>query len=233
MLPLKTRLRQIAFRFGVDVRLVPKSRVGRSPFDDIALLCPDASVVMDVGANVGQSVIALRSRFPAARIIAFEPDRRALARLEPVCAKVGATVEPIAVGASDGEVVFYEYWQSEMSSVLPPGADGWSRPKSSRSVASVTLDTYCRNNGIGAIDVLKIDVQGADGSVLKGASDLLKRRAIGFIRSELTFSNLYSGADDPLSLLGLARSHGYQIVSFYELNYRNNRLGWADVVLAK
>ena len=61
----------------------------------------------------------------------------------------------------------------------------------------ITLDTYCEENKIKQIDILKIDVQGFEDKVLDGAQNLLKASKIKLIQLELIFTEIY---EKPLSI---------------------------------
>jgi hypothetical protein len=54
-------------------------------------------------------------------------------------------------------------------------------------------DSYCARNKIGAIDFLKIDTEGHEGSVLAGFRDMIGRSKIRVIQFEYGMANIYSG----------------------------------------
>jgi len=76
-------------------------------------------------------------------------------------------------------------------------------------VATTTLDDYCRSNAIEHIDLLKIDVQGLECDVLRGASGLLSRGKIGHLLVELNWGDMgaSASADDLIRLLD---QHGFK-----------------------
>jgi hypothetical protein len=75
-------------------------------------------------------------------------------------------------------------------------------------VELTTIDRFCAEHSLKQVDLLKIDVEGFERSVLEGASEMLARRAVRVIQFEFNEMNLLSGTtmDDIQALLG-----GYSI----------------------
>jgi hypothetical protein len=84
-LTARRAIRATANRAGIDVRRISSQPFGQDAWLDVQRLSDawGASVqtVFDVGANVGQTSLPLRRRFPDARILAFEPHPRTYERL--------------------------------------------------------------------------------------------------------------------------------------------------------
>src|SRR5262249_15432267 len=80
-----------------------------------------------------------------------------------------------------------------------------------------TLDKFCSERGVKQIDVLKIDTEGFDFEVLKGASSMLARKAIKFIYFEFNDitaqSDALGGALAPIDQL--IRPYGYRFIATY------------------
>jgi FkbM family methyltransferase len=169
-------------------------RYGISPFVDIVRLNRSwgrsVETFFDVGANVGQtSREALRS-FPRARVFAFEPHPLTFARLRAALPSDRLSVHQLAFGEESGDVKLYVYGTSAdgstMNSLVP---DARYAVKSGQSateciVECSTIDQFCASNDIEVIDVLKIDTEGFDLFVMKGAARMLRERRIGFVYSE-------------------------------------------------
>jgi hypothetical protein len=71
------------------------------------------------------------------------------------------------------------------------------------------LDDFCRDQGIDRIGFLKIDVEGADVCVLRGARDLLRRQAIELMLIEVDPDNLRESGDSLEDLASLIAEKGY------------------------
>lgn len=129
-----------------------------------------ASTCCDIGANVGYYSLLFASLAREGAVHSFEPvplnfyvlcTNRLLNHFSNV------TANPCAVGDSNGSVGFVVSSDSAFSSIVNTGI----KPVAMEiSVPIIRLDTYCEKNGIGAIDVLKVDVEGAEAKVLAGAT---------------------------------------------------------------
>jgi FkbM family methyltransferase len=145
----------------------------------------------DVGANAGAWTQLARGSVPSADVHCFEivPDTaRDLER--NVAALPGVTVN--AVGMSDRagtvSVRFYP-GASELSGIDPLPLD---EPSETRECPVTTGDLYCRDNGIDRIDLLKVDVEGAEREVLRGFSQMLAERSIAAVQFEYGLVNIRS-----------------------------------------
>ncbi|MEZ5857223.1 MAG: FkbM family methyltransferase [Hyphomicrobiaceae bacterium] len=203
----------------------PDHQFGLDPWADVGKLSRAWSrpitTLFDVGANDGETAIAMLRQFPAATVTSFEPHPATFAEL---LAEVGDaprfTAVNAALGADIGEVAMFEYeGVSKINSLTPdaPFAVRFDRKGRQISVKCTTLDTYCAENGVDRIDVLKIDTEGFDHAVLQGSAGMLKRQAIGFISVEFNDlqpkSGTTGGALVPIDQL--LRPHGYRFVAAY------------------
>ena len=121
--------------------------------------------ILDLGSNTGISIGYFRDLFPAAEIVAVEPDPR---QLGPLRASVGAEVAvlPFAVADRSGPASFYSRADGWASSLLP-GAD------TARSeVRCVTVPELLALAGRDRFDLVKIDVEGAEWGVLDQLTEI-------------------------------------------------------------
>lgn len=173
-------------------------------------------LIFDVGANIGQSIEGYRRLFPECKITSFEPLPDCFGTLvRQFGGTDGISLENLALAETEGVRTFYSTRCKSASSLLEP--DPIIRKKSVKGnydydkieVKTGTLDSYCKRNGVTEIDILKIDVQGAELSVLKGADSLLKNGAIRLIYSEVLFAENYSGQSSLLSISAFLERHSY------------------------
>lgn len=138
-------------------------------------LTPD-SCVLDVGACEGLFAFRVLRHGLAGKVVAFEPSPVMKALLERGAAANYVAdrlrVEPLAVGAQSGTVRF----------VTAPGAEAGridAAHPAGQAVPCTRLDDYCRAHGLSltARDLIKIDAEGADFDVLRGAEELIRRAA--------------------------------------------------------
>lgn len=149
------------------------------------------STVIDVGAYVGNVSQALQYLFPAARIYAFDPIEENCKTIKEKDTRGKIIVENVAVSDKNGQAEFYINNYRPTSSLLPFENQFQTKfPLAEKvEVKVINLDTYFKNIKIGEMALLKIDVQGNELQVLKGAKDLLKR--VSIIHIETTMGNYY------------------------------------------
>jgi FkbM family methyltransferase len=155
-------------------------------------------VVIDVGANRGQSLSFFQKMFSSMTYIGFEPQKHVFKALsERYSSCEGVILENLAIGNRTGSVTFYESHFDETSSlILPEFTSRYHKLKSfillvnpksmfkELVVDITTLDQYCIENRLSRIDLLKIDVEGSELDVLIGASGLLSEGKIKVIQLE-------------------------------------------------
>jgi FkbM family methyltransferase len=156
-------------------------------------------VVYDVGANRGDFTEEVLAHFPNARVVAFEPHpatfRKLSARLSTLSAH--ATAHNVGLSSSVGDSRLYDYelndgsiHASHYSAVLTDLRK--EKRITSHCVPVTTLDDFCRSNGIQWIDFLKIDTEGHELEVLRGAAGLLSAQKIGIVQFEFNETNIIS-----------------------------------------
>jgi FkbM family methyltransferase len=205
--------------------LVPLSAFGHDPFRDIRLLNEkwnsSVQTFFDVGANDGGTSLKAVKQFPEARIFAFEPHPETFLRLSDATKDYSA-VDPVqtALGAEVGDQVMHTYENSTINTLVPnaraPVRFGYKQ-SSPITVKCTTVDLFCAERKIEKIDVLKIDAEGFDLEVLKGADAMLKRRAISFVYFEFNDiqpdENSAGGALAPID--EFLRRHQYRFIASY------------------
>ena len=139
--------------------------------------------VADVGAHFGFFSLAAALRVgDGGRVFSFEPSPETAPTLRNniLLNRWDNRVEVVeaAVSATHGLVSFYTYGKSMAASLNRKNVEVLNpeRPPTALEVKvpSVTLDQFCRSRGV-TLDVLKIDVEGAELLVLQGARELLLR----------------------------------------------------------
>ena len=131
------------------------------------------SIFFDLGAHVGQYTLLASNLCRSVHSFEAVPDTFALLR-ENILSNGLANVraENLAVSDECGNVTIYEGPPDNlaMSSLAP--TEGGQR---AFTVRAISIDRYCAANDV-LPDVMKIDVEGAEIAVLRGASDVLRER---------------------------------------------------------
>jgi FkbM family methyltransferase len=114
------------------------------------------TTIVDVGAHIGMASILFALKYPAARIIAIEPEPSNFGALVRNTAPY-KSITPIhaALWREDGEVSL------GLSNAHPKGAFQLVE-EGGQQVRAVTIETVMRETGIDSIDLLKVDVEGAE-----------------------------------------------------------------------
>lgn len=163
----------------------------------------DIRQILDVGANTGQYGSLLRSDHGyRGRILSFEPLTSAHAALTARAAadplRLWDVAPRTALGSTNGTATIHVAGNSVSSSILPmqPAHESAAPQSVGRGVEQITirrLDDVVREQGV-TVDrhvLLKIDTQGYELEVLKGAEETVS--AAGAIQTEMSFQPLYGG----------------------------------------
>lgn len=211
----------------LDIR--PLVRLGNDPIRDARyILGESVRTVFDIGANAGQTALRFAPAFPRATVYSFEPDPDTFRRLVAAVAHL-PTVRPfnLALGSASGEARLFRFASDQTNSLLPKahGAESYVadadclRETGSVPVAVTTLDGVCEELRIARIDLLKMDTQGYELEVLRGAQRLLESGAIGLIYTELCFVRYYEHQPLFQDVYTFLYERGYRIVGLYESGF--------------
>ncbi len=115
--------------------------------------------IVDIGSNVGLSVVYFVLKYPEASIYAFEPDPVTYKKLlRNVSGLTNVRTFNLAIGDTDGPVNFYVHPESSMSSSFTDR----THSKKPISVYSKKLDTFLYEQKITKVDLIKFDAEGAE-----------------------------------------------------------------------
>lgn len=161
---------RVRFEFGSEPALSKSSVVHE--LEHFTRNIRRGDIVADVGAFEGTfTVIAAACTGSAGRIVAFEPSPESRAVLERNMALNGfqqrVTIVPAAVAAATGSATLYSSPREQTSTLYASAAVAGVQPM---PVRTVSLDDYFEGE---RVDLIKIDVEGAEFAVLRGAQRLL------------------------------------------------------------
>jgi FkbM family methyltransferase len=202
------------------------------------------TLVLDVGANHGQSGRLLRRLGYRGRIVSFEPQPHAVRVLEEQARRDGNwQVVACGIGDDDGRLALHVMAEDVFSSFLPASAAGKELFEGAVAVKEVLdvsvrrLDSILPELGIDLHRErgvhLKVDTQGFDMRVIRSAGSLLPQ--IASIQIELDLVPQYEGQSalqylDELRELGAL---GYELVGLFAVAHREGRLAAADALLRR
>jgi FkbM family methyltransferase len=208
----KKALEQISNR-----QIVASSAHGHREYTDIIRSGCEISVVFDVGANVGQSALKFKNAFAKAKIFCFEPVTNTFNEMKKNVEGMDVICHRMALGNEESRRTIYLTDQSLTSSLIKP-----KEACETEEVVLSTADKFAVDNNIEHIDLMKIDAEGFDLEVLKGAKGLLSSGRVSFVLVEVGFhpnDNRHELFDDVRNFL---MPMGYSVFGIYD-----QRLEWS------
>src|SRR6185436_16484867 len=162
---------------------------------------------VDVGANVGlYSALALSTPGFRGRVLAIEPHRESRVYLEKTIrgnAAAGTRATIVGLAASDRAetLTLYQNPDNKGDNRLYPAA----LLHGGEPVEADTLDNICRQHGIDSVSFIKIDVQGAEAKVMRGARGVLRASSDCILMTEFWPYGLARCGADALDYLEMLR----------------------------
>jgi len=197
-----------------------------------------APVIFDVGACIGEVVSKYRKLFPRASIYPFEPFPDSF-RIIQEKFKDCDLVKPRQIAFSEraGRASFFVNPDKSCNSLFSPESNktkyvfGIEGAITTIDVNLMTIDQFCKNESIPEINILKLDVEGAELMVLRGAIEMLSRHLIGIIYTEIMFVPHYKGGALFHDLCEFLADFGYTLFNFYEIkSAANGQLRWGNAI---
>jgi len=197
-------------------------------------------IIFDIGAHVGESAIKYKKIYKNSKIYSFEPFQDNFNILKKNKIK---KFNPYNIGFSDknSDQTFYVNKGSATNSLLKRsqsakkiwGGTDWYDPINKVKCKFYTLDAFCLKNQIKNIDFCKIDVQGAEFKVLRGARRLLLNKIIKVIQIEVIIGNTYKTQKTLSYYLKLFENYGYKLKMISDFNIVNDNLVQVDIFFTK
>lgn len=148
----------------------------------------EQDVVLDVGANIGHYASTVCRYYPNARVYAFEPHPNIFPKLDTRGKTEGFEAVNVALSDKEGEAMLHDFADvkaSTQASLSHDAVEFFRRGSRDYSVRCATVDSFLEERGIAHIGLLKVDTEGFDINVLRGAGRALKEKRIDVIQFEL------------------------------------------------
>ncbi len=198
----------------------------------IALLHAGADqhiTMIDVGGHRGESLASFSKNIRQSfTYYGMEPNPDVYAELKKVAASVESGTHRVhclnyAVGPTDGTVKFNKTNASAVGGVLAPVKGLAERVPSGDhliqtqfEVEMISIDTLCKKHAIRSVDILKIDTEGYDLEVLKGASAQIASFIPKIIITEVFFVPYREGQAYFWDIASFLSAKGYHFVNLYD-----------------
>ena len=202
-------------------------------------------IIFDVGAHIGQTLDLYIKEFNNFKIYSFEPFYKSFKVLSQKSDNY-SFASSYNIGFSDKKesAKFYSYIApndddySQMNSLFKQkdkslGEWGFEevREINEEICEFDTIDNFCNNNSITTVNLLKIDVQGAEYKVLKGATQLLKSKKIKTLILEIIVASNYENLWKLSDYIEYFEKLDYELYGLYNFSYGvNNNLLQLDAI---
>lgn len=180
-------------------------------------------VIFDIGGNKGQSVTFFKKLFPNSSIYVFEPQESTYKKLLALISKKqfkNIHTYNVGISSNRGHLDFYESILDETSSFDKPDPNSRylkeknrilltknQNVKPPKQVEVTTVDIKCRELRIAAINIMKVDVEGHELEVLRGATEVLLAHSVKFLQIERHLDDMRK--DNTESISRLLKDYGY------------------------
>lgn len=179
----------------------------------LSKLFKPGSVALDVGANIGYYSIFLEKALKCRKVLAFEPSPRELEQLHENLELNNCSVVQVISMALGDHMGTTEFYLSKMNF----GRNSITEIKKASekvSVSITTLDDYLSNHPEDSVELIKIDIEGAEALMLKGASGTIEKyRPIILFESWLIDSGVFEEINCEATTI--IRNHRYE---FFDIN---------------
>lgn len=240
---MKKKLNKILRKLGAEIhgigyieKLKNESTHKNEWQKQMELLKGHAPVIFDVGANRGDTAKKYVELFKNTTIHAFEPFPETCTIFKQKHqANKNIILNQCALSSKIGSATLNVNNSVDTNSILQSKVLGATSDASCTTITTVeietnTIDNYCKVNNILMIDILKIDVQGFEVEVLKGAIEMLQQQKIKLIYTESYFVQQY--VDQPLfhQIAAMLYQYGFTLQDIYDPYYSLKNILWCDAM---
>lgn len=154
-------------------------------------------VLFDIGAHKGDYAEMLFNEFPEAQIFAFEPTFEAHKILKRKLLGSRTQIFNIGLGSEKATQKIYSYTQNTGSSHSSVFKEVFTKIYNNTAITEMdfsctTIDDFCAEHNIKFIDFMKIDTEGSELNILRGATRMLNENRVRFIQFEFNEMNVIS-----------------------------------------
>ena len=170
-------------------------------------------IVLDIGAHIGVFTLKICRRIKNGIVIAIEPDQRnfsLLTRNVNLNGYLGVIQLNVALGKKDGKTILYEsnIFSAASSLYMRRGKAFCSKFSQQRNVRIYRMDSLIRKLNFKKIDFLKIDAEGAELGIIKGACNCLRKQVV----KNMVIACYHISKPDQRQLLKIIKSYNYKAI---------------------
>ena len=222
--------------FGYEITSSAVNQKSDNPLEILERLFSKDKVyhIVDGGASIGEISIEFATKFPNAKVSAFEPYPKYFDFLLKKC-KEYPNITPLNIALSNfsGETLLSVTKSEDTSSLLDPESKESTiygkllEQKDKIPVKVTTLDEYFSGQ---AVDIIKLDLQGGEFDALRGSEGILKEGRTKAILCEVMFEKQYKNQRNWTDLVQLIESSGFELFNIYQTNFDQGKILQADLL---
>jgi FkbM family methyltransferase len=187
--------------------------IGDPGFERLKKMVKESWNIMDVGSNIGTTALTFAQLASKGKVMAFEPNSRTFKRLSENASlnkKMNISLNNVGLGEKDEQVKLYIIDETNpgMNRIL--NGTSVENVLGSESITIKKLDDFIEKEKISRVDLIKIDVEGYEFNVLKGAEKILNEfKPVLFI--EVNDANISQNGSSAKELISHLQKKGYTI----------------------
>ena len=212
---IKSLIKKVLYKRGLVIKPYEEYEEQLEKVKDDWLINQDIKTIIDIGASYGGYAKKIRKLFPNAKITSFEPIPASYKSLTSFFeTDPNFKAFNVALGDRTGTMEFFENDYVGSSSLLEMAdlhKEAYPQTKnySKINVDVDTLDNMIEPSDLDSMVLVKIDVQGYEENVLRGAEQLLPH--VDIIFTEVSFNPLYKGQLLINGIIDLLKENGFAI----------------------
>lgn len=210
-----------------------KSKLLARAFSNLKMNGFYPKTILDIGANHGTWTRDSLKIFPDSSYILVEPQSHLESSIEDLKRTAKIKFFPIGVGSKNGTFEFSINESDDSSSFRPVelNIDGYKFVKKIK-VPMRTIDSFLQENNLPIPELIKIDAEGLDLEVLKGANSIFEKTECILIEASIhqrAFPNSF------LKVINFMEDRGYEVFDITDLNrpFPNGLLWLVEVLFVK
>lgn len=241
---MKKILRNLFALFGVQI-----SRINKNSVNDAFVMQKHLTkdthkelIIFDVGAYDGGTSLEYKNIFPNSKIYSFEPFPDSFSKLVKNTSRYKDIIAiNKGIGEKDGIAKFNSNSSAPTNSLLDTHESGstiWGtdllNTAKKIAVELTTIDSFLEIHNIAKIDILKMDVQGAEYMIMKGAKKTIERGLINMVYTEIITLPTYKEQLNFDEMVNLMRNFGFTLFNFYNFSLTDKgQLRQVDAIFLK
>ena len=196
--------------------------------------------IFDVGAHVGNVSLKYNKLFPNSSIYSFEPFPESFSSLQQNTSQhKNIKIFNKGLGEYVGSSKFHSNIHEQTNSILATHEEAnsnWGNTdmlntKEVLNIELTTVDQVVAEENIKRIDILKMDVQGAEYKVMAGAKKIMEEEMISLIYTEIITIPTYQNQQKLDAVLKMYREYGFELFTIYNSGYtEKGRLQYIDAI---